>query len=116
MLTIILSGQYTWEALLSVSGPTHLPSFAGLLSLELAASLTTTLLPTHGAQIGPASSCEGLKWCVSGQISDSTKEQRGRGRIRNNGKETVKAKLSSRAVMKEQGLGDMCLHKGRTTQ
>jgi len=39
------------------------------------------------------------------QISDSTKEQRGRGRIRNNGKETVKAKLSSRAVMKEQGLG-----------
>jgi len=32
------------------------------------------------------------------------------------GKETVKVKLSSRAVMKEQGLGDMCLHKRRCTQ
>ena len=32
------------------------------------------------------------------------------------GKETVKVKLLSRAVMKEQGLGDMCLHKRRYTQ
>ena len=32
------------------------------------------------------------------------------------GKETVKEKLSSRAVMKKQGLGDVCLHKRRTTQ
>src|SRR5882672_5340970 len=32
------------------------------------------------------------------------------------GKETVKAKLSSRAVVKEQGLGDVCLHKRRNTQ
>src|SRR5712664_2639072 len=32
------------------------------------------------------------------------------------GKETVNAKLSSRAVVKEQGLGDVCLHKRRTTQ
>src|SRR5882672_11992132 len=32
------------------------------------------------------------------------------------GKVTVKVKLSSRAVVKEQGLGDMCLHKRRCTQ
>jgi len=32
------------------------------------------------------------------------------------GKETIKVKLSSRAVMKEQGLGDVCLHKRRCTQ
>src|SRR5882672_5649960 len=32
------------------------------------------------------------------------------------GKETVNAKLSSRAVVKEQGLGDVCLHKRRATQ
>src|SRR5882672_8785679 len=32
------------------------------------------------------------------------------------GKKTVKVKLSSRAVMKEQGLGDVCLHKRRCTQ
>ena len=32
------------------------------------------------------------------------------------GKETVKVKLSSRAVVKEQGLGDVCLHKRRCTQ
>src|SRR5882672_4345440 len=32
------------------------------------------------------------------------------------GKETVKVKLSSRAVVKEQGLRDVCLHKRRCTQ
>src|SRR5882672_5162101 len=32
------------------------------------------------------------------------------------GNETVKVKLSSRAVVKEQGLGDMCLHKRGCTQ
>src|SRR5882672_1040661 len=32
------------------------------------------------------------------------------------GKETVNAKLSSRAVVKEQRLGDVCLHKRRYTQ
>ena len=32
------------------------------------------------------------------------------------GKETVNAKLSARAVMKEQGLGGVCLHKRRATQ
>ena len=32
------------------------------------------------------------------------------------GNETVKVKLLSRAVMKEQGLGDVCLHKRRCTQ
>src|SRR5882672_895059 len=32
------------------------------------------------------------------------------------GKGTVNAKLSSRAVMKEQGLRDVCLHKRRYTQ
>ena len=32
------------------------------------------------------------------------------------GKETVKVKLLSRAVVKAQGLGDVCLHKRRCTQ
>jgi len=32
------------------------------------------------------------------------------------GKETINAKLSSRAVVKEQGLRDVCLHKRRATQ
>jgi len=32
------------------------------------------------------------------------------------GKETVNAKLSSRAVVKEQGFGDVCLHKRRATR
>jgi len=42
------------------------------------------------------------------RVSDSTKEQKGRGRTRNNGQVVRKCKALVKAVVKEQGLG-MCV-------